>query len=387
MCRAWRCVNAYVEGYRIVAAVLPIRASLEAAAEYLLSTSGLLGDAMPSHFRSYVTAGVAVVGAGVIVAAATAPPPDIQVTATGDVNVQFAAVPTWITDLSELAEEFLAAQAELVLDEITNPAPILRQIIANQLANGRLIGGAAVDSATALGLAVLAAPAVAAELIDTAINNPAALPDAVADAVGELASVPVDVASPLVEAATAVFTRTLANTADVAVALATTVPELVTTVIDAHVEVFGKAIVTNGLAVVSTAVNDPASLPAAAGRAIVNIETEAAEQIGNMEAGVLNVRDSVVEALEPTSRTDRRGDAERTLALIRNSTKAEPTTHASGSTKQGHPALKALRDQAKATNERVEQAVAKTTQRVRDAVDNVSKRSTNADDDSAQDDE
>jgi hypothetical protein len=340
---------------------------------------------MPPHVRSYVTAGVALVGAGVIVAAATAPPPDIQVTAAREVNVEFAALPTWVTDLSELAQEFLSSQAGLVLDEITNPAPILRQLIENQFTNGQLVAGAAVDSATVLGLAVLAAPAVAAELIDTAINDPAALPAALVDVVGKIAGLPVEVAAPLVEAATEVLNRTLANTRDVAVALVTTVPELVTTVIDAHVEVFGKAIVRNGLAVVNTAVTDPGSLPNVAGQAVVNIQTEAAEQIGNMESSVLNVRDSVVEALGPTSATQRSGDGQRTFSVTRSSMKAEPDTRASDPTKRPKTPLSALREQVRNSNARMAEAVGNATEQVREAVDNVGKRSDDTAKNSAED--
>ncbi|MCV7360787.1 hypothetical protein [Mycolicibacterium neworleansense] len=95
--------------------------------------------------RSYLTAGVALVGAGAIAVSPLAPPmPDVQVPAidasSAAVNLTAAANPLqlWadvigatVENLGGLGEQFSA-----------DPAPILRQIIANQLHSANVLGGA-----------------------------------------------------------------------------------------------------------------------------------------------------------------------------------------------------------------------------------------------------
>jgi hypothetical protein len=131
-------------------------------------------------------------------------------------------------------------------------------------------------------------------------------------------------------------------------------------------------------------VTDPGSLPNVAGQAVVNVETEAAEQIGNMESSALNVRNSVVDALGPTSATQPSGDGRPTLAVTRSSMKAEPDIRASDSTKRPKTPLSALRDQVRSSNERMAEAVTEATERVRDAVDNVGKQTSRTDDNTAE---
>lgn len=107
--------------------------------------------------RSYLTAGVALVGAGAIAVSPLAPPaPDVQVPAidasSAAVNLTAAANPLqlWadvigatVENLGGLGEQFSA-----------DPAPILRQIIANQLHSANILATSTQKLAEGLALAL-----------------------------------------------------------------------------------------------------------------------------------------------------------------------------------------------------------------------------------------
>ena len=93
---------------------------------------------MQSALRPYVTAGVALVGASAIaVTPVTVPPPDIDIR---DTAVQLSALVNPIdvfTPIFEAALENAQAVGEAIA---ANPAPILEQVIANQLGSIGNIG-------------------------------------------------------------------------------------------------------------------------------------------------------------------------------------------------------------------------------------------------------
>ncbi|MCV7066926.1 hypothetical protein H7H51_16580 [Mycolicibacterium farcinogenes] len=95
--------------------------------------------------RSYLTAGVALVGAGAIAVSPLAPPaPDVQIPAidasSAAVNLTAAANPLQLwADVFEAAFQNIGGLGEQVL---ADPAPILTQIIANQLHSANVLGAA-----------------------------------------------------------------------------------------------------------------------------------------------------------------------------------------------------------------------------------------------------
>src|SRR4051812_5891174 len=90
--------------------------------------------------RSYLTAGVALIGAGAIVAAPITPtPPDIQVPAIYSANVALAAstgpIEQWVNVFSSAFTNVAQIGAAVAAD----PAPILRQMLINQLGYGQTL--------------------------------------------------------------------------------------------------------------------------------------------------------------------------------------------------------------------------------------------------------
>ena len=90
--------------------------------------------------RSYLTAGVALIGAGAIVAAPITPsPPDIQVPAIYSANVELAAstgpIEQWINVFASAFNNVAQIGAAVAAD----PAPVLRQMLINQLGYGQTL--------------------------------------------------------------------------------------------------------------------------------------------------------------------------------------------------------------------------------------------------------
>lgn len=114
---------------------------------------------MRATVRPCVTAGVALVGAtAVAVAPVLAPPspPDIQVVTTpfSSTEVHLTALANPFEVYGALIEETLANLSVIGERIAANPAPILQQLIANQLASAEILGNALQLAGTQLGEAL-----------------------------------------------------------------------------------------------------------------------------------------------------------------------------------------------------------------------------------------
>ncbi|MEV0668629.1 hypothetical protein [Mycobacterium sp. NPDC050441] len=136
---------------------------------------------MHAGVRPYLSAGIALVGAGVIATAPVTPPPQIH-----SVSVELAAVVENPADvfapLFELSQEVIAG---LIAAELSDPAPVLTQFVLNQIETATVTGGIALNgistvAAVATGLPVGIAAAVAA----IAQGNPGQAPIEILNAVG-----------------------------------------------------------------------------------------------------------------------------------------------------------------------------------------------------------
>ncbi|MEW2482291.1 hypothetical protein AB0876_22085 [Mycobacterium sp. NPDC049093] len=99
--------------------------------------------------RPYATAGIALVGASVIAATPLAPPPAIHPPAlSSQAAVELSAftnpLDTWASVLAATITN-LEVRGQVI---INNPAPILRQVIANQMANATALAGIGQQVAT-----------------------------------------------------------------------------------------------------------------------------------------------------------------------------------------------------------------------------------------------
>ncbi len=99
--------------------------------------------------RPYATAGVALVGASVIAVTPLAPPSEVHLPAlSSQASVELAAftnpLDTWAAVLSATITN-LEVRGQVI---INNPAPILRQVIANQMANATVLAGVGQQVAT-----------------------------------------------------------------------------------------------------------------------------------------------------------------------------------------------------------------------------------------------
>ena len=112
--------------------------------------------------RSYLTAGVAVVGATALIAAPLAvPPPEIHLPAihVSSAEVQLAALANPIAEWVTVVQTTFANVAALGTQFQNDPAPILAQILKNQLANASTLATALEGTAGVLGAQVAALPA------------------------------------------------------------------------------------------------------------------------------------------------------------------------------------------------------------------------------------
>ncbi|WP_135451900.1 hypothetical protein [Mycobacterium sp. DL99] len=132
---------------------------------------------MSLALRPYVTAGVALVGASVIAVTPLAPPPtDVHLpTLPSHAAVELSAftnpLDTWASVLTATLTD-VGALGQAIAD---NPAPILRQVIANQLANATKLAGIGQTVATAIGgLLNPSNPYSSVSLLQTAVSQVAA---------------------------------------------------------------------------------------------------------------------------------------------------------------------------------------------------------------------
>lgn len=100
----------------------------------------------------YFTAGVAFLGAGAIAISPVAPPmPDITVPAVSSAAVNLSAATDPIQAYVDLFTNTFTNVSTVIGEELGDPAPILRQIIANQISTAESLGAALQDSAVSLG--------------------------------------------------------------------------------------------------------------------------------------------------------------------------------------------------------------------------------------------
>ncbi|MFV8173839.1 hypothetical protein [Mycolicibacterium peregrinum] len=105
--------------------------------------------------RPYLAAGVALFGASAIAISPVAPPmPDIAVPAVSSAAVSLSAATDPIQAYADLFANTIANVSALIGTEVTDPAPILLQVITNQLTTAGSLFTALQGSATALGNAL-----------------------------------------------------------------------------------------------------------------------------------------------------------------------------------------------------------------------------------------
>lgn len=103
----------------------------------------------------YLAAGVALIGAGAIAISPVAPPmPDIAVPAVSSAGVSLSAATDPIQAYADLFANTIANVSTLIGQEVTDPAPVLLQVITNQLTTAGSLYTAMERSATALGNAL-----------------------------------------------------------------------------------------------------------------------------------------------------------------------------------------------------------------------------------------
>lgn len=105
--------------------------------------------------RPYLAAGVALFGASAIAMSPVAPPmPDIAVPAVSSAAVSLSAATDPIQAYADLFANTIANVSALIGTEVTDPAPVLLQVITNQLTTAGSLFTALQGSATALGNAL-----------------------------------------------------------------------------------------------------------------------------------------------------------------------------------------------------------------------------------------
>lgn len=102
--------------------------------------------------RPYLAAGVALFGASAIAISPVAPPmPDIAVPAVSSAAVNLSAATDPIQAYVQLFTNTFTNVSTLIGEELADPAPILRQVIANQISTATSLGTALQEAAMSLG--------------------------------------------------------------------------------------------------------------------------------------------------------------------------------------------------------------------------------------------
>jgi hypothetical protein len=97
---------------------------------------------MQAAVRSYTTMGVALVGASIVAVSPIAPPlPDIHLPAmnVSSVAVGLSALSNPIAQWAQLVQTALSNAGQLGQTVVANPAPILGQVVTNQVASGQVL--------------------------------------------------------------------------------------------------------------------------------------------------------------------------------------------------------------------------------------------------------
>jgi len=113
----------------------------------------LRGSTMQIAVRSSLTTGVALMGAGVIALAPVThqPAPDLHLPALHASAVQLAAQVNPITQWGQIITEALQNTKGIVTGVIADPAPVLGQVVRNQIASAVAVGGSVRDYLVAVG--------------------------------------------------------------------------------------------------------------------------------------------------------------------------------------------------------------------------------------------
>jgi hypothetical protein len=116
-------------------------------------TSTLRGSTMQIAVRSSLTTGVALMGAGVIALSPVThqPMPDLHLPAIHASAVQLTAQVNPITQWGQIITEALQNTKGLVTEVIADPAPVLGQVVRNQIASAVTVGGSVRDYLVAVG--------------------------------------------------------------------------------------------------------------------------------------------------------------------------------------------------------------------------------------------
>ncbi|MEE6167221.1 MULTISPECIES: hypothetical protein [unclassified Mycolicibacterium] len=102
--------------------------------------------------RSYLAAGVALVGAGAIAVSPVAPPlPDVHVPAVSTASVNLSAAVDPFEAYVQLITNTVNNVGTLIGTEIADPFPILQQIVANQITSGQGVFAGLQQAGEALG--------------------------------------------------------------------------------------------------------------------------------------------------------------------------------------------------------------------------------------------
>lgn len=125
---------------------------------------------MHNAVRSYVSAGVALAGVGAIAFSPVVPIPDVEVPAISSSAVELNALVNPIELFVPIFEKAFADTGALGQRVFANPAPILEQILANQVASAQTLG----EIAGVFGESFQTAFAAAPGLLETAFDQFAA---------------------------------------------------------------------------------------------------------------------------------------------------------------------------------------------------------------------
>ncbi|MBP3085171.1 hypothetical protein [Mycolicibacterium fortuitum] len=220
----------------------------------------------------YLAAGVALIGASAIAISPVAPPmPDITVPAVSSAEVSLSAAIDPIQAYVQLVTNTFTNVSTLIGQELADPAPILRQVIDNQIATAVSLGTALQDSAVALGNALDPSnPYSIPSLLQLAVSNLLSgdINGAVANAWSAFLTPVVGVGLPLLEPITAAIRQPIQNVLNVVdTQLAVVMPLLgalnvayrtITVAGNVGQEILDSATAGDALAVVSTMLSSPA---------------------------------------------------------------------------------------------------------------------------------
>jgi hypothetical protein len=251
--------------------------------------------------RSYATAGVALVGAGVIAVSPIAPPvPDLHLPSLRAPAVELTALPSWlqwVNDGTANVEAQIGAVVALIQSEIADPLPVLSQFVQNQIANGQRLADAFTVSGGIVAGTVAGLPAVLLNAISDAIDDPSQIPVIVSTLVQGLVEAGALAAATVINAVTDVVTTTVTRAVGVASALVSNVAPITLAALNAPFEI-GQTVINSGIAVLAAAATlNPLNVISALGEGAVAVEAEMFNQASNFVNALGDLRDDVLSAM------------------------------------------------------------------------------------------